>query len=970
MVTFLSNCTAMIGDAFSHYRVLEELGTGGMGVVYLAEDTTLRRSVALKFLSPSISRHRDAVERFLREARATAALNHPNICTIYEAGEHEGQSYIAMEYLEGQTLRRYLEAGPLPIQQMLEMASQIADGLAAAHAKGIVHRDIKPANLFVTDEGRVKILDFGLAKLRPSLATRPNSLEVADTIAPADGDPLTGCATVVGTVAYMSPEQARGEQLDPRTDLFSFGIVLYQMCSGRLPFSGTTSAVIFNALLSHSPPSLASVAPNLPPELEEIISRALDKDPARRYQRASDISADLRQLKRRLDSGRPYEGSRKTRPAPAARATEALGESTHPTESFAAQSGLLPALRDYLERFPDVSVQPLTVQQYVWPAASIQDSNTGHEVSTEHVGQLLKTLLLQDPNAFVLLLGDYGSGKTSFMRMFGRELAAEALAPGSDVPIPVYLNLGFARNTSDLLDAISAYVARYGVSISAAQLRDFLVTKRNAVLLLDGFDEMASWVDYRVVPEILEKIRNLQVASGVRIVLSGRSSFFRSDIEVGIVGAGYLVKLRPFDDKSMLAYVNVRHPNLTARAASLFEQHANLRALCRNPIHLMLFVNWLGVADSTLRRSVTASGDSALHPPSAADLEDLSVVDLYHRFFKKTLQDNFGTVTRWPLDQRWAFVRRVAWDWFREGIFDWPLKEFSKRIEAEFPELSRDEIDAYTLQLLNCTFFTRVGDRYRFLHQSYIEYLVSEALCETLWAGDLTLWDLPLYTDIYEMTYQLLKAQGFERIRVDWVMETGSVKAQANFLAMSWRHRPPEMEPHLRKQLCHNPHDIVRFLAAMGLGLYEPSPENVACVQMAFGSEQNTVVQAMIQRVASHWLSGAVPLEVSRALQRELQLVVERPVALRTEDAERATLQQTSSKKDAERALFAFRRAMIQGDNLWTAAVGGMLALAVVRHSSSFSYIYNMASAAKHPEIRNAYTAVRSLAGLPELPPG
>jgi hypothetical protein len=233
-------------------------------------------------------------------------------------------------------------------------------------------------------------------------------------------------------------------------------------------------------------------------------------------------------------------------------------------------------------------------------------------------------------------------------------------------------------------------------------------------------------------------------------------------------------------------------------------------------------------------------------------------------------------------------------------------------------------------------------------------------------AGDLTLWDTPLYTDIYEMTYQLLQAEGFERIPVDWVMETGSVMVQGNFLAMSWRHRPPAMEPHLRKQLRHNPHDIVRFLAAMGLGLYAPSPEGIACIEEAFRSEQNTVVQAMIQRVASHWLSEAVQPELRRALQS----VVDRGVALRTEDAERATLQQTGSRKDAERTLFAFRRAMIQGDNLWTAAVGGMLALAVVQHSSSFGYIHNMAAAAKHPEIRNAYNAVRRFTALPELPPG
>ena len=960
MDILLSN--QMIGAAFSHYRVIEELGTGGMGVVYRAEDLTLRRRVALKFLAPAIARNRQAVERFLREARAAAALNHPNICTIYEAGEHDGQSYIAMECIEGQTLQQYLTTGTPSLDFVLDMAIQIADGLRAAHDKGIIHRDIKPANIYVTPDARIKLLDFGLAKAK---RLDVGAFDAEDTAAFSETAQLTACATVIGTVAYMSPEQARGDKLDGRTDLFSFGAVLYELCTGRPPFIGSTAAVIFNALLSQAPPSPSSLVENLPTELEAVIGRALEKDPARRYQHASQIVADLQYLRRRLESGAAADQSRMPSSLPSGADLVVVEEAPHPV-AVVTESGLTAPLRDYLERFPDVGTQQLRPEQYVWPAASMQDS-MGQDISTEHVGQLLKSVLLEDPNAFVLLLGDYGSGKTSFMRMFGRELAGDALAADLNAPIPIYLNLGFARHSSDLLDAISAYVARYGVSIQPAQLKDFLLRRRNAVLLLDGFDEMASRVDYRIVPQILEKIRGLQLATGVRIVLSGRSSFFRSDIEVGIVGAGYVVRLQPFDDKSMLAYINLRYPNLTSRAAALFQRHANVRALCRNPIHLMLFVNWLGVADQTLRRSAAASGDGALGPPSAADLDDLSVVGLYHRFFQKTLQDNFGIVTRWPLDQRWAFIRRVAWDWFKEGIFEWPLSEFSKRIETELPGLTRDEIDEYTLQLLNCTFFTRVGDRYRFLHQSYVEYLVSEALCEVLQAGDLTMWDTPLYTDVYEMTYQLLQAQGFERIPVDWVMETGSVRAQGNFLAMSWRHRPPAMEPHLRKQLRHNPHDIVRFLAAMGLGLYEPSAENVRYLQAAFFSEANTVVQAMIQRVASQWLSNAA---LHADLSRELQPVVDAAVALRTEDAERALLQGTSTAKDGDRVLFAFRRAMIQGDNLWTAAVGGMLALAVVQHSSSISYIYNMAALAKHPEIRKAYDAVRSFTGLPELPTG
>ncbi len=944
----------MIGELVARYRVLDELGAGGMGVVYRAEDLTLHREVALKVLPSTVSP--GAVERFLREARAAAALNHPNICTIYDAGEHDGRPYIAMELLAGQTLKEHLTTGLPSVTYVLELALQIVDGLGAAHAKGIIHRDIKPANISVTGDGRIKVLDFGLAKLVPGLDGRGDSHAVEDTV--LDVTQLQGPA-VVGTIAYMSPEQARGETLDTRTDLFSFGVVLYEMCTGRRPFGGGTSAVIFNAILSHAPPPFESRTWTLPPELERIVTKALEKDRAHRYQHAADIARDLLRLKRRLELGQIVEEDS------SAGAAEARRHDSQRLAEVAGPPGIPASLRDYLRRFPDADVQHRRLRHYVWPAAGIEDPITGEEIATGPAEQLVKTALVADPEAFVLLLGDYGSGKTSFLQSLGRELATDVLTASADTPFPLYLNLGFARSAPDLVDALSAYVARYRVSVSPAEFQDFLASHRNVVLLLDGFDEMAGWVDYKNVPEILERIRRLQSGPGVRLVLSGRSSFFRSDVEVGIVGASHVIRLRPFDDTSMSSYVSSRDPNLTARAGALFDRYPDLRTLCRNPIHLMLFVNWLSTADSGMHQPSTGSGSRRGEPLSPVDIEDLSVVDLYHRFFTKTLQDNFGTLTRWPLNQRLAFVRGVAWHWFNEGIFEWPSQEFSKRIAAEFGELSRDEVDRYTLQLLNCTFFTRVGEHYRFLHQSYLEYLVSQGLADTLLAGDLAMWEAeaPIYTDIYEMIYQMLKRRGLERIDMDWVMNTGTFRTQAKVLTMAWRHHPPAIEPHVRKQMRHNPHDIVRYLASMGLALYTPSEENVESLAAAFDSEQNTVVQALMQRVASNWLAGTVPL----ALEHTLQSVVNRQVDLRTEDAQRVTLQLGSSKDNANRVLLAFRRAMVQGDSLWPAAVGGMLGLAVVRHQASFSYISKMASEAKHPEIRNAYKAVQTFAGLPEL---
>jgi hypothetical protein len=583
------------------------------------------------------------------------------------------------------------------------------------------------------------------------------------------------------------------------------------------------------------------------------------------------------------------------------------------------------ALQDYMKKLSELYFH---FEDQIGKYVTLQGAVIGSNTNIPDIVHYLRTNLTKSRNASLLILGDYGSGKSAAVFRLAHELAKEAVQNAMRSVIPFYINLSFPKGRP-ITVALPEFIQRYNIHLSRSELLGIMNRGTNIVFILDGFDEMANRTNWSKVPDIMQTLNELRISPGIRTVITSRTTFFRDRIEEKVIEADERISICRLGDEEIDEYLRINSGVSISAIQRLFAHYPDIRELCRLPIHVFM-----------LSKQVSALSDIRK--------DDLKSVDLYEIFIERNLLVNADTFPEWPPRERRKFVQKLAYRWFKDQLFEIAPKELEELIRSEIPGLDETRLHQLSMHLLNCSFFIRIEDNYRFIHYSFVEFFVAEILVEDLYCGKLERWMArPLYAEIFDFMSQIIQRKGIDGIQIEKIVASGNEEAQSNFLATMYRNPVPGVKCYFEQLLTNSEHDLARCVACQGLGLYEAV--DVEILREAFHKEQNSIIRSLLRKIAEHSAENA-PTPASRDAYLGACAGEVIPSSV---DAERIL-----KTKQAPHSLHAYRKALRLGDRRWTSTIAAMYLLAGVRDKASYEDIKKVATESKLGVIKTTYSEI------------